>query len=106
MALNKVKEALLTVSENVYHYTAHNQTDKYIIWAEDSESRSIKSDNRKIQQGIEGTIDYFTKEENDETTVKIQNALNAAEIPFRINSIQYEDETGYIHFEWVFEVVC
>ena len=105
-ALNKVKDALLTVSDNVYHYTAHNQTDKYIVWAEDNESRCVQSDNRKIQQGIEGTIDYFTKSENDGTVDDIQTALNTAEIPYRLNSIQYEDETGYIHYEWVFEVVC
>ena len=104
-ALNRVKDALLTVSNNVYHYTAHNQTDKYIVWAEDNESRCVQSDNRKTQQAIEGTIDYFTKDEGDMSVDAIQAALDEAEISYALNSVQYEDETGYIHYEWLFEVI-
>ena len=30
--------------------------------------------------------------------------MNEAEISFALNSVQREDETGYIHYEWVWEV--
>ena len=33
----KIKEALLSVTDNVGHYEAIHKTDKYIVWAEDSE---------------------------------------------------------------------
>lgn len=100
----KVRDALLKVSKNVGHYEAIKKGNKYIVWAEDSESNAISADNRKQNQGIQGTIDYFTKEEEDETVDKIQEALDAAGIGYVLNSIQYEEETQYIHFEWVWEV--
>ena len=103
-ALESVKEALLTVSDNVFHYEANNKLDKYIVWAEDSEGSSVEADNKKINQSIQGTIDYYTKEEGDTAVESIQNALNSAEVSFYLNSVQYEDETEFIHYEWVFEV--
>ena len=56
------------------------------------------------EQAIEGTIDYFTRTEYDPNFEKIQEVLSEAEISYRLNSVQYEDETGYIHYEWVFQV--
>lgn len=94
----------MTVSDSVSHYEALKKTDKYIIWAEESESSSMEADNRKNEQAIQGTIDYFTKEDMDPIIDKIQAALNGACISFFLNSVQYEDETGYIHYEWVWEV--
>lgn len=106
--LKIIPEILLTVTDNVSHYKAMNQTDKYIVWAEDSEGESVEGDDRKINQSIQGTIDYFTKEEFDSNVDKIQDVLKDACISFYMNSVQYEDRddsgTGYIHYEWVFEV--
>lgn len=93
---------------NVYHYEAFKAYDKYIVWAEDSEGESLEADNYKAEQSIQGTIDYFTKQEYDENVDKIQAALVANRISFYLNSVQYEspDEgyAGYIHYEWVWEV--
>lgn len=102
--LMKIPEILKTVTDNVSHYEAMNREDKYIVWAEDSEGSSVEGDDRKINQSIQGTIDYFTKQDMDENIDKIQAALTAACISFYLNSVQYEDETEYIHYEWVFEV--
>lgn len=93
---------------SVYHYEAFKAYNKYIVWAEDSEGSSLEADNYKAEQSIQGTIDYFTKEEFDENVDKIQAALVANRISFYLNSVQYEspDEgyAGYIHYEFVFEV--
>ena len=99
-----VKDALLTVSENVGHYEAIEKKDKYIVWAEDMEGESVHGDGKKVEQSIQGTIDYFTKEDEDPMADKIQEALTKADIPFRLSSVQYEEETGYIHYEWIWEV--
>ena len=92
------------VTEKVYHYHAMNEDDNYIVWAEDSESGASEGDNRKLDQTIQGTIDYFTKTDMDENVDKIQSLLNGAGISFYLNSVQYEEETEYIHYEWVGEV--
>ncbi len=94
----------MKVSDNVSHYEAMNKTDKYIVWAEDSESSSLNTDNKKEIQAIQGTIDYFTKKDNDTVVNEIQEALKAEKVSFYLNSVQYEEETGYIHYEWVWEV--
>ena len=105
MYLDVISTALLTVGVPVSHYTASKKPNKYIVWAEDGEGDSVWADGRMQDQVIQGTIDYFTKTENDPKVDTIQSALNNAEIPFRLNSVQYEDETKYIHYEWVFEVI-
>lgn len=94
----------MKVSDNVSHYEAMNKTDKYIVWAEDSESSSLNTDNKKEIQAIQGTIDYFTKKDNDTVVNEIQEALKSEKVSFYLNSVQYEEETGYIHYEWVWEV--
>lgn len=106
--LKIIPEILRSVTEKVYHYDAMGQDDKYIVWAEDSEGDSVEGNNQKINQSIQGTIDYFTREEFDENVDKIQEALIASCVSFYLNSVQYESRddsgAGYIHYEWVFEV--
>lgn len=106
--LKIIPEILLTVTDKVYHYEAIHVSDKYIVWAEDSEGSSLEADNYKAEQSIQGTIDYFTKEEFDKNVDEIQNALISNCISFYLNSVQYEsaDDSGsnLIHYEWVWEV--
>lgn len=105
--LSKIKiipEVLNKVTDNVGHYEVFKKTDKYIVWAEDSEGSSLETDNQKTEYSIQGTIDYFTKEDMDSTVDKIHEELANAHIAFYLNSVQYEEETGYIHYEWVWEV--
>lgn len=103
-SLNAVMSALLTVTEEVYHYTAPADSTRYIVWAEDSEIASLEADNYKPGQTIEGTIDLYTTNEDDAWIVDVPNALNAARIGWSLNSVQYEDETRFIHYEWLFRV--
>ncbi|MCX7772215.1 MAG: hypothetical protein N2376_03780 [Clostridia bacterium] len=105
MVLSDLRDLLLTVSPHVFHYSATDQTGNYIIWAEEGEGGSAYADNKKIQQVLHGTIDYFTKTEFDPVFQQIQMKLNSVdELAWSLNSIQYEEETGYIHYEWVWEV--
>lgn len=102
MALADIQAALLTVTDNVGHYEASDKTDQYIVWSEDGQSGSVWADGGMQEQSIQGTIDYYTKMEFDPNAPKIQEALNGV-CSWRLNSIQYEDNTGYIHYEWVFD---
>lgn len=103
--LRRVQDALLTVTEECYHYRRPNTPKShYIVWAEDSEADSADADNRKAEQQLHGTVDYFTLDEFDTNVDRIQEAMNFVCIGFRINSVQYEDETNLIHYEWEFWV--
>lgn len=101
---DKIKEALLQVDVEVFHYYALHPSDRYVVWAEDGEGAALAADNRKIGQVLSGTIDFFTKTEQDPAREEIQRALGDAEISYSLNSVQYEEETGYIHYEWRWEV--
>lgn len=54
---------------------------------------------------MHGTIDYYTKEEGDLNVDKIQEVLSDRQVSFYLNSVQYEVETGFIHYEWGWEVI-
>lgn len=101
---DKIKEALLQVDVEVFHYYALHPSDRYVVWAEDGEGTELAADNRKIGQVLSGTIDFFTKTEQDPAREEIQRALGDAEISYSLNSVQQEEETGYIHYEWRWEV--
>ena len=102
--LQKIKDALTPIMDHVSHYYRASNSDRYIVWAEDAEGSSFSADNKKASQTIQGTIDLYTKKEGDPAIEQVQNNLNAAEISWYLNSVQYEEDTGFIHYEWVFEV--
>lgn len=104
MRFDALKNALLSVTSKCYHYTApQNVTGAYIVWAEDNQAASVWADGQMQEQAIEGTVDYFTKSEYDTTVDAIQSALNGV-CSWRLISVQFEVDTGYIHYEFVWQV--
>ena len=103
--LKKIQEALVSVTANCYHYWRAKATPPYLIWAEDMEDNSFSAGNHKEEQQIHGTADYFTKTEYDATIDSIQTALNGIACGWRLNSVQYEEDTGLIHYEWEWWVI-
>lgn len=104
MTLQQFKDMILTLGIPAFHHFAEKQTGNYIIWAEDNERGQLKGDNKMVAQTLEGTLDYFTKNEFDSTVFDIQNLFNDYEIPFRLNLINHEPDTGYTHYEWIWEI--
>jgi len=105
MTFDNVKNALLSVSSNVYHLTAiSNPPLSYIVWAEDTESGSLHGDGKKISQTMQGTVDLYSKIENDPLIDLIQKAFNDYGVGFKLNSNQYEPDTKLIHTEWVWAI--
>lgn len=111
--LGTIKTALINSLETnqaaaIYHYQRPSRENlkRYVVWAEDGENNSQIVNNRKAQQQLTGTIDLYTNIEFDEWADRIQTQLDAAEgVTWALDSVQYEDDTGLIHFEWTFTVV-
>lgn len=95
--------ALPSVPIGHYSYYPANG-EAYVVWAEDDEGMPLDGDDIKQAQVVSGSLDYYTKEEFDATTDDIQDFFKNNKISFRLNSVQYEDQTEYIHYEWVFEI--
>lgn len=102
--LDTIKTALTALTEATYHYHAPpNSAAPYIVWAEDA-GNDFESDNLHTENADQGTIDLYTLQENDPLIESIPAALNGIECVWYKNSTQYEEDTGLIHVEWVFEV--
>ena len=102
--LKKLRDVLSELDIDVYHYDDLNASSEYIVWYESGESDALSADNRKEEQVLAGTIDLFTQKEYNQIVDDIQDRLNKNKISFRLNSVQYEDETKLIHYEWEFEI--
>lgn len=106
--LKKIRDALKTTSasDRVFHYRRpKGNYSSWIVWQEDGEAESHESNNRKGEQQIHGTIDCFSLEEYDDLFDEIQDALNSVQnVGWSLLSVQYEDETNLIHYEWEFYV--
>ena len=102
--LDLIKNALLAVSQNVGHYEAMKKEPPYIVWAEDGTGDTVFANGRKQCGAMTGTVDLFTRDrDGDPLIAAISDALNGI-CAWRLNSVQYEDDTGLLHVEWVWEV--
>lgn len=97
-----VRDALVSAMPNAtYHYIASSRhPDEYCVWQEE-QSVDLKANNTTVEIGMQGTIDLFTKTEYSSKISAIETALTDADIGFTLNSVQYEEDTSYIHYEWV-----
>lgn len=88
----------------VRHYYRTKQTPPVLLWAETGESGSIEGDNRKAEQTVAGDLDYFTKLEFDPAIDRIQTMLNDAAVSWKLEGVDYEEDTNLIHYHWTWEV--
>lgn len=96
------------LESKVYHYWRPQMQAPFCVWAEDGESTAFDADNRKAEQAISGYVDYYTRTEYDPALDTVQTILKgiADDMPFvwRLDSVQYEDETNLIHYQWLWSV--
>lgn len=103
--LKRVRDALNLTSARgrVGHYQKPTaKQPSYIVWQEDGEEQAFQADNRKASVQITGTIDLYTQVEYDPLVDEVCEVLSEDEISWTIQSVQYEDETKLIHYEWRF----
>lgn len=74
------------------------------VYGEDNE-RSLYANNAHAEKVLEGTIDVFSRDGTGAAKRNVESALTLYNIPYRLNSIQYEEDTGFLHYEWVFQVL-
>ncbi len=62
-------------------------------------------DDSKLDRAIAGSVDLYTHGNKWLLAAAVESVLETVcESCWRLNSIQYERETGMVHREWVFEV--
>lgn len=88
------------VVPNVYHYFRPQLKAPYAIWQEEG-AEDFHANNAVAESAVSGSTDYFTKEDFDRAVDRIQDMFAKNGFLWRLNSVQYESETGLIHYEWV-----
>lgn len=101
--LRRLSEGFARLGENVYHYHRPSMHFPCIVWAEE-DANSLHVDNGMGEQSPRGTLDYFTQQEFDPMVDTIQATLQELGLAWELNSIQYEEDTDLIHYEWTWEV--
>ena len=51
---------------------------------------------------LTGYVDLYTKDPSVNPKRTVENLLNALGCFYALESIQFEEESGYIHYEWTF----
>lgn len=105
--LKIVKNVLVNVGgDNVFHYRRPAGTKRFVVWQEDAQETALHVNNASKEIVLTGTIDFFTPNEFDTLIDDITAAFSQSQrVKAQINSVQYEDQTGLIHYEWRFWVV-
>ena len=95
--------AHVAVTDAVSHGEAM-KAERYFVWQEDG-ANDLSANNAHAELAVTGTTDLFTKQELDPWAAQFEGELSAAGIAWYLNSVQYEEDTGFYHYEWVWEVV-
>lgn len=99
---DRIVAAHLAVTDAVSH-GQRMQSDRYFVWQEDG-ANALQAENTHAEQSVTGTTDLFTKQELDPWAADLEASLSGYQIAWYLNSVQFEEDTGFWHYEWVWEV--
>lgn len=102
--LIRIGQALAEITPNCKHYYRAVKYPPFLCWAEDGEGDSFNSGNHKTEQVISGSVDFFTLTEFDPLVDAVQEKLDALGLAWRLDSVDFEEDTNLIHYSWSFEV--
>lgn len=99
-----IKAAHLAVTDAVSH-AKRIQSSRYFVWQEDG-ANDLEADGRHAEGAVTGTTDLFTKQEHDPWVEALGESMSGYGIAWYLSSVQYEEDTGFFHYEWVWEVLA
>ena len=99
----KIISALNTVAPGAVSHGGRIKSERYFVWQEDG-GNDLPANDRHVEYAVTGTVDLFSKTEFDPWSDAVRDAFNNAGIVWYLNSVQFEEDTGFWHWEWVFEV--
>lgn len=99
----KIKAAHLAVTESVSHF-GRMKSDRYFVWQEDGRN-DLAGDGVHAEKAVTGSTDLFTKLEKDPWVDEIEASFEAHGIAWSRGGTSYEKDTGFIHYDWDWEVL-
>lgn len=101
---DKIREAHTRVTDKVSHHERLN-SERYFVWQEEGDN-ALHAENGIVNRAMRGTTDLFTKLDLDPWAAELEKSMTESGIAWYLNTIQYEEDTGFRHWEWVWEVLC
>lgn len=99
--MNRIKEALAPTGLAFRPYAWDTKpSGDWGVYGLDS-GYSFDADNHSPEEALTATVDYFTHSDGEDARRIIRNALDAAGLQNRLNSVQYESDTHWLHLEWL-----
>lgn len=95
--------AHLAVTTAVSH-GARLKSDRYFVWMEDADA-DFTANNVHAERAVSGSTDLFTKTEFDPWKRQLEQAFDAAGIFWRHVDTIFEEDTGFWHYVWDWEVL-
>lgn len=100
-------ETIIAAHTEVTKAVSHGQrlkSSRYFVWQEDG-ANDLETDGAHTDGAVQGTTDLFTKQEFDPWADALGESLSSYGVSWYLNSVQFEEDTGFWHYEWVWEVV-
>lgn len=80
------------------------QSDRYFVWQEDG-SNDLAAGNGHGERAMTGVTDLYTKIEFDPWGDALGESLSGFGISWSLVLVEYEEDTGFYHWSWDWEVV-
>lgn len=99
-------EIIIAAHTAVTDAVAHNEklkSDRYFVWGEQG-ANDLEASNVHAEKAVQGYTDLYTKVEFDPWVEAFEKSMDNYGIAWALNSMQYEEETGFTHYEWYWEV--
>ena len=102
--MNELESALTATGFPFAHFAwSRAPAGDYGTYSEDGENR-LAGDDRSAEKALVVYVDLFTRDDSETPRETIEAALDGIRCAWYLNTVQYEDQTRYIHYEWVAEV--
>ena len=96
-------DAHLAVTDQVSH-SERIKSDRYFVWQEDG-GNDLAANNRHCERTVTGATDLYSKIEFDPWADALCEAFDDAGISWNLVGVEYEEESGFYHWSWDWEVV-
>ena len=81
------------------------RSDPHFLWQEDG-SNDLAAGNGHGERAMTGVTDLYTKVEFDPWGDALGESFRSIGISWSLVLVEYEEDTGFYHWSWDWEVVC
>lgn len=100
--MNEILTELQKLGSFAAYAWSHAPADNYGVIAVDGQN-ALRAGDKLAEKVPEGTIDFFTRSPASTMPGQVESLLDRLGASWYLNSVQYESDTGLLHYEWVWQ---